>query len=65
MRWSGENVFVAHALEGEAVGLEQIDDRNWRVWFSFYEIGVLDSHKLRIRRPEPKPPEEGEDALRR
>jgi putative transposase len=63
MRWSGENVFVAHALEGEAVGLEQIDDRNWRVWFSFYEIGILDSKKLNIRRPEPKPPKEGKDAL--
>jgi transposase InsO family protein len=50
MRWSGESVFVAHALKGEPVGLQQIDDRQWRVWFNFYEIGVLDATHLTIRR---------------
>jgi len=52
IRWSGESVFVAHALGDEAVGLEPIDDRHWRVWFSFHQIGVLDEEKLVIRRPE-------------
>ena len=42
MRWKGEYVFVAHALEGERVGLEQMDEQRWRVWFSSYEIGLLD-----------------------
>lgn len=51
MRWRSQHVFVAHALEGEAVGLEPIDDRHWRVWFSFYHVGVLDVEKLWIRRP--------------
>lgn len=52
MRWWGDYVFVAHALQGEPVGLQQIGDRQWRVWFNRYEIGVLDTVKLRIRRPE-------------
>jgi transposase InsO family protein len=52
MRWSGEYVFVAHALKGEPVGLQQIDDRQWRVWFNCYEIGVLDATKSKIRRPQ-------------
>jgi len=56
MRWAGGYVFVSHALQGEPVGLEQIDDRRWRVWFSFYEIGVLDVPKLVIRRREKQPP---------
>ena len=56
IRWAGDRVFVAHALKGEPVGLEPIDDRRWRVWFSFYEIGVLDGPKLRIRRPEKDKP---------
>ncbi len=56
MRWAGDYVFVAHALRGEPVGLEQIDDRHWRVWYSFYEIGVLDVAKLVIRRPQKQPP---------
>lgn len=53
MRWTGRNVFVAHALKGERVGLEQIEDGHWRVWFSFYEVGVLDAKRLQIRRPAP------------
>ena len=52
MRWSGDYVFVTHALAGEPVGLEPIGEDRWRVWFSFYEIGVLDPAKLIIRRPE-------------
>ena len=62
LRWSGQSVFVAHALNGERVGLEQIDDGRWRVWFSFYEIGVLDTVKLVIRRPERQEPKELQNA---
>lgn len=57
MRWLGEYVFVAHALEGERVGLEQIEERRWRVWFSFYEIGILDVARMAIRRPPQQAPE--------
>ena len=62
MRWRGDNVFVAHALEGQAVGLEPVEEGRWRVWFSFYEVGVLEDQALRIRRPVrcPKPEAEGE-----
>ena len=56
IRWSGPLVFVSHALAGERVGLEQIGDRCWRVWFSFYEIGWFDEQDPRLRRP----PAEGE-----
>jgi putative transposase len=57
MRWAGTNVFVAHALEGEAVGLEPVGDGLWRVWFHAYEVGLFDEAKLRLRRP-PAPPQE-------
>jgi len=53
MRWQSQSVFVAHALEGEPVGLQPVDDGHWRVWFSFYELGMLDVARLNIRRPEP------------
>jgi len=51
MRWKSDYVFVAHALDGEPVGLEPIDDEQWRVWFSFYEVGILNGHKGKIQRP--------------
>ena len=53
VRWKGAYVFVAHALEGEPVGLEPVEEGGWRVWFSFYEVGTLNEATLRIRRPAP------------
>lgn len=53
--WRRERVFVGHALAQERIGLEQMDDRYWRVWFSFYEIGVLDTVTGRIHRSENRP----------
>jgi len=50
IRWSGERVFVSHALGGERVGLERIEERQWRVWFSFHELGVLEAGQSRLRR---------------
>jgi len=41
-RWRSGLVFAGHALEGEVVGLEPIEDECWWVWFSFYGVGVLD-----------------------
>jgi len=55
MRWANQYVFVSHALAGEPVGLEQIGDRRWRVWFSFHEIGLFEESTLRIRRPTRSP----------
>ena len=43
IRWHSGHVFVAHALEGERVWLEQIGELRWRVWFSFYEVGIMES----------------------
>lgn len=57
IRWHANYVFVAHPLAGEPVGLEQIDDDCWRVWFSFYEIGTLDTSTLKICRPRTKLPQ--------
>jgi transposase InsO family protein len=49
MRWNSAKVFVGRALIGEPIGLEPLPDGKWRVWFSFYELGVFDEEKLLIR----------------
>lgn len=51
-RWGGEYVFAAHPLAGEWVGLEPTEDGNWRVWFSFYEVGILEQARAKIWRPD-------------
>lgn len=49
MRWYGSQLFVGRALVGEPVGLESVGDGEWRIWFSFCELGLLDERKLLIR----------------
>ena len=44
-------MFVGHGLNGERVGLEQIGEGLWRVWFSFYELGWLDERQGRLLPP--------------
>lgn len=44
-------VFLSHALVGECIGLEPIDDRHWRLWFGAYELGVLDKARPSIYSP--------------
>lgn len=50
MRWWTAKIFVGRALSGETVGLEPIDDGQWRVWFYEYPIGILDERRRVIRR---------------
>ena len=47
IKWRGRRVRISQALAGEPVGLEEIADGRWRVWFGPVELGCLDA-----RRPE-------------
>ena len=47
--WRGhDNVFLSEVLIGELVGLLQIDDRYWRVYFMQMPIACFDSGRLRM-----------------
>jgi putative transposase len=48
IRWRGDCVFVSHALEGQPIGLEPVQEDLWRVCFSFYELGFLEERKRKI-----------------
>ena len=48
IRWRVKRVYVGNSLNGERVGLEPLADGVWRVWFSFYELGILDERKGRL-----------------
>jgi hypothetical protein len=54
LRWGSDKYFVGKVLENQTVGLEPIDDSNWRVWFSSYPLGTLSEREASII-PEPKP----------
>ena len=48
MRWSRHWVNVTQALQGENVGLEQVQDGLWDVYFGVKRLGRLDERHMRI-----------------
>lgn len=48
IKWRGEVIYVSRALEGYPVGLQRVDERYWRVWFSFYPLAWLDDRHNRL-----------------
>ena len=42
IRWHGERIFVSHALEREPVGLKQIGEQAWEMYFKDYVLGVVE-----------------------
>jgi putative transposase len=49
MKWGGRDVLVTQALSYQAVGLKQIDDGVWEVYFCTTPIGIFDERKPRVR----------------
>lgn len=48
-KWKDQHVFLTNSLAGEMVGLEQIDDRYFKVYFATSPIALFDSHRLRTQ----------------
>jgi transposase InsO family protein len=43
MKWKGRMIFVSESLVGEALGLTEVDDDVWDVYFCTYPLGRLKS----------------------
>jgi len=48
MKWQGRQVFIGESLIGERVGLVEIDDGVWSVYFSTIELGRYDERTKSI-----------------
>ena len=47
IRWKGDMVFISEALVGEPVGLKQISERTWAIYYGPLEIGILDETTMK------------------
>jgi transposase InsO family protein len=47
-RWAARRVPISHTLEGEYVGLEEVDDRVWDVYFGAVRLGQMDERTFTI-----------------
>lgn len=48
IKWRGRFVYVSQLLAGEPVGLHQIGEQHWQVYFGPLALGILDEPSLRI-----------------
>ncbi|OHB57750.1 MAG: hypothetical protein A2Y07_01915, partial [Planctomycetes bacterium GWF2_50_10] len=55
IQYKNRRLFLGESLEGEYVGIEEIDDDKSRVWYCDYELGTIDHQKWRIEPAKPHP----------
>lgn len=48
IRWKSQKVFVSNLLTGEFIGLEEVGERLWSVYFGPVHLGWLDENDYRI-----------------
>lgn len=48
--WRSQVVFIGHAMIGEHIGLVEVEDGLWRVYFADVELGLLDEVQLKGRK---------------
>ncbi|MCF7824828.1 MAG: integrase core domain-containing protein [Candidatus Marinimicrobia bacterium] len=51
IRWESKWVGICSALAGEHIGLEEVDNNTWAVYFFWKRIGFMDVKTRRIRDP--------------
>jgi transposase InsO family protein len=51
LRWRGQQMYFSDTLAGEEIGLHQVDDRYYDIYFAHLKLAVLDDHLERIIRP--------------
>jgi hypothetical protein len=48
IKWRGELLYVSQALVGEPVGLEEIGDGHWKMYFGPMELALLDAETRKL-----------------
>ena len=46
--WRNHRTYMTTILIGELIGLEQLDEDRWQIWFSKFRIGILDERLKRV-----------------
>jgi transposase InsO family protein len=46
--WRNNYIYVSQALAGEPVGLKQITETTWELWFSSYLLGMIDEKTNKV-----------------
>jgi putative transposase len=55
-RWRRGCIFVSAILTGDIIGLDQIDDQYWALYYGFLPLAILDDHKRHLLPPKEASP---------
>ncbi len=47
-RWASKRVPLSHLLEGQYIGLEEVGDGIWDVYYSYVRLGQMDERILKV-----------------
>ncbi|MBY3208191.1 integrase, partial [Rhizobium laguerreae] len=64
IKWNGDLVYVAAALAGEVVAIEESEAGSWTLRFHAHPLGIIDRKTKRLVRPsalQPRPAGAGAD----
>jgi putative transposase len=48
IKWHSKLIFVGHALVGEPLGLEQIEEQRYNVYFADLKVGIMDTELMKV-----------------
>jgi transposase InsO family protein len=49
LKWKNNELYLSGALAGEYIGLTEIDNGIWKIYFSFFPVGILDERTFSIK----------------
>jgi transposase InsO family protein len=49
LKWGNKEMYFSSALAGEYVGLTEVDNGIWNIYFSFYPVAILDERTFTIK----------------
>jgi transposase InsO family protein len=54
IKWKGEQLFVSHVLRGEPIGMLEVDDDWWHLYFGVVHLATWNGRKGRFESPSPQ-----------
>ena len=51
IKWRGRLLYLSETLRQEAIGLKQVDERQWEIYYGFHLLGYLDDGEYKITSP--------------
>lgn len=51
IKWKNKHIYLSETLAGEYIGLKEIDDRYFEIYFSYMKLATLDRYNFKIIKP--------------